>query len=160
MSQNAEHSRQPQPGSPDPTTQRTPQAPQTQQRAPLVTPTQPTHAPREPAPDATNADRPSPDRKPAAELLPQGERDKLTLRLQQALNTFVDSPRQAVEEADSVFDEVATHFTNTLTEQRRVLRSGWQDQDTKAQTEELRVALRQYREITERLLHMSAPAGR
>ncbi|MFF1674662.1 hypothetical protein ACFVYG_01260 [Streptomyces sp. NPDC058256] len=163
MSQNAEHARQSQPGNPDPTTQRTPQAPQTQQRAPLVTPTQPTHAPREPAPNATdaaNADRPSPDRKPAAELLPQGERDKLTLRLQQALNTFVDSPRQAVEEADSVFDEVATHFTNTLTEQRRVLRSGWQDQATKAQTEELRVAFRQYREITERLLHMSAPAGR
>ncbi|MFD9196209.1 hypothetical protein ACFWCA_49465, partial [Streptomyces phaeochromogenes] len=91
---------------------------------------------------------------------PQGERDKLTLRLQQALNTFIDSPRQAVEEADSVFDEVTTHFTNTLTEQRRVLRSGWQGQDTEAQTEELRVALRQYRELTERLLRMAAPAGR
>ncbi|MGI3200563.1 hypothetical protein ACRJ4W_22770 [Streptomyces sp. GLT-R25] len=102
----------------------------------------------------------SPDRKPVAELLPQGERDKLTLRLQQALNTFIDSPRQAVEEADSVFDEVTTHFTNTLTEQRRVLRSGrLQGQDTEAQTEELRVALRQYRELTERLLHMAAPTA-
>lgn len=156
MSHNAEHAPHPQTGSPAPATQRTPQAPQTQ-RAPQTPPTQPAHAPGEPA---TNADSPSPDRKPVAELLPQGERDKLTLRLQQALNTFVDSPRQAVEEADSVFDEVVTHFTNTLTEQRRVLRSAWQDQDTEAQTEELRVALRQYREITERLLHMSAPAGR
>ncbi|MEH0471650.1 hypothetical protein QA943_22890 [Streptomyces sp. B21-097] len=103
---------------------------------------------------------PAGGRKPTPEMLPQGERDKLTLRLQQALNTFVDSPRQAVEEADSVFDEVTTHFTNTLTERRRVLRSGWQGQDTEAQTEELRVALRQYREITERLLHMATPAGR
>jgi hypothetical protein len=153
MSHNAEHAPQPQPGSPDPAT---PNAPQTQ-RAPQVSPAQPAHAPREPA---INADRHSPDRKPVAALLPQGEYDKLTLRLQQALNTFVDSPRQAVEEADSVFDEVATHFTNTLTEQRRVLRSGWQDQDTEAQTEELRVALRQYREITELLLHMSAPTDR
>jgi len=67
---------------------------------------------------------PAGGRKPTPEMLPQGERDKLTLRLQQALNTFVDSPRQAVEEADSVFDEVTTHFTNTLTERRRVLRSG------------------------------------
>ncbi|MFM9448397.1 hypothetical protein [Streptomyces acidiscabies] len=146
MSQNAEHARQPQPGSPDPSAPRNPQAPVTK----------PTHEPSEPTTGAaTNADR-----KPVAELLPQGERDKLTLRLQQALNTFIDSPRQAVEEADSVFDEVTTHFTNTLTEQRRVLRSGWQDQDTEAQTEELRVALRQYRELTERLLHMAAPTGR
>ncbi|WP_106981120.1 hypothetical protein [Streptomyces fulvoviolaceus] len=156
MSHNAEPARQPQPGGTDPAPQRTPQAPQTQ-RAPQTPPAQPAHTPREPA---TTPDRPSLDRKPVAELLPQGEHDKLTLRLQQALNTFVDSPRQAVEEADSVFDEVATHFTNTLTEQRRVLRSGWQGQDAEAQTEELRVALRQYREITERLLHMSASAGR
>ncbi|MET9454910.1 hypothetical protein ABZY05_07440 [Streptomyces canus] len=162
MSQNAEHARQPQPGSPDPSAPRNPQAPQSQ-RAPQAPVTKPAHEPREPATNATNAanaGRPSPDRKPTPEMLPQGERDKLTLRLQQALNTFVDSPRQAVEEADSVFDEVTTHFTNTLTEQRRVLRSGWQGQDTEAQTEELRVALRQYREITERLLHMAAPAGR
>ncbi|MGW0761819.1 hypothetical protein ACWD1Y_36020 [Streptomyces sp. NPDC002814] len=158
MSHNAEHSRHPQTGSPDPATQRTPQTPQTQ-RAPQAPPTKPAHTPLEPATN-TDSPGPSPDRKPVAELLPQGERDKLTLRLQQALNTFVDSPRQAVEEADSVFDEVTTHFTNTLTEQRRVLRSGWQDQDTDAQTEELRIALRQYREITERLLHMAAPAGR
>ncbi|MEU4618106.1 hypothetical protein [Streptomyces umbrinus] len=159
MSQNAEHAPQPQPGSPDPSAQRTPQTPQSQ-RAPQAPLTKPAHEPREPTTPAANADHPSPDRKPVAELLPQGERDKLTLRLQQALNTFIDSPRQAVEEADSVFDEVTTHFTNTLTEQRRVLRSGRQGQDTEAQTEELRVALRQYRELTERLLHMAAPTGR
>ncbi|MFD6552570.1 hypothetical protein [Streptomyces sp. NPDC058398] len=102
----------------------------------------------------------SPDHGPGLELFPQGNRDKLALRLQQALHTFVDNPRQAVEEADSAFDEVATQFANSLTERRRVLRAGWQDQVTDAQTEELRLALRQYREITERLLHMPAPASR
>ncbi|MER5663446.1 hypothetical protein [Streptomyces mirabilis] len=115
------------------------------------------HARREPG---TNADSPSPDRKPTSDMLAQGERDKLTLRLQQAFSTFVDSPRQAVEEADTVFDDVTTQFTDTLKERRRALRASWQDPGTEAQTEELRLALRQYREITEGLLRMSAPAGR
>ncbi|MBV1941934.1 hypothetical protein ACFWBR_17680 [Streptomyces sp. NPDC060006] len=145
MSHTAEHTGQPQPGAPDPAIQRGPQAPRTE----------PAHASREPG---AGADGNAP--KAGQELVPQGERDKLTGRLQQALNTFVDSPRQAVEEADAVFDDVATQFTNTLTERRRVLRAGWQSQDTDAQTEELRLALRQYREITERLLDMAAPASR
>ncbi|WP_405864996.1 hypothetical protein [Streptomyces sp. NBC_00005] len=88
---------------------------------------EPTHAPREPG---TGAD--SPDRKLGQDLVPQVERDKFTLRLRQALTAFVDSPRQAVEEADAVFDEVATQFTNTLAERRRALRARWQDQDTDA----------------------------
>ncbi|MHA5054387.1 hypothetical protein [Streptomyces sp. SD15] len=144
MSHNAEHARQPQPVAADPAMQRAPQTPRAE----------PAHAPREPG---TSAD--SPDRELGPELVRQGDRDKFTLRLQQALATFVDSPRQAVEEADTVLDEVATRFTDTLTERRRVLRTGWQDPDTDAQTEELRLALRQYREIIERLLHMAVPAS-
>ncbi|WP_329115535.1 hypothetical protein [Streptomyces sp. NBC_01465] len=85
-------------------------------------------------------------------LLTQSERDKLTLRLTQALNTFVDSPRQAVSEADSAFDEIVTHLTETLDERRRMLRASWQGQGAGAETEELRLALRQYREITGKLL--------
>ncbi|MFF3411913.1 hypothetical protein ACFYW8_38310 [Streptomyces sp. NPDC002742] len=137
MSHNAEHARQPRPEAVDPTTQPAPQ--------PLRT--EPGRTLREPG-----AKTDSPDHRPGPELFPQGDRDKLTLRLQQALHTFVDSPRQAVEEADTAFDEAATQFTNSLTERRQVLRAGWQDTD--AQTEGLRLALRQYREITERLLHM------
>ena len=144
MSHNAEHARQPQPGAPDPAVRRAPQTLHTQSG----------HASRE---SGTSTD--SRDRKPGPEPVPQADRDKLTLRLQQTLNTFVDDPRQAVEEADAVFDEVATQFTDSLAERRRVLRAGWQDQDTDAQTEELRLTLRQYREITERLLHLSAPVG-
>ncbi|MFI6567274.1 hypothetical protein [Streptomyces sp. NPDC050534] len=141
MSHHAEHTPHPQTRVPDPAMQRAPQAPRTE----------PAHAPREPGTSA------GPDPKPGPDLIPQGDQDKLALRLQQALNTFVDNPRHAVEEADAVLDDVATQFTNALTEQRRVLRAGWQD--TGAQTEELRLALRQYRQITERLLHMSAPAS-
>jgi hypothetical protein len=144
MSHNAEHARQPQPGAAEPATQQAPQTPRTE----------PARASRGPG---ISAD--SPDRELGPELVPQGDRDKLTLRLQQALGAFVDSPRQAVEEADAILDEAATRFTDTLAERRRVLRTGWQDPDTDAQTEELRLALRQYREITERLLHMAAPAS-
>ncbi|WP_199827277.1 hypothetical protein [Streptomyces xylophagus] len=148
MSHSAEHARQPQPGAPDPATRRAPQTLHTQSG----------HASREPG-TSTSTSTDSPGRKPAPELVPPGDRDKLPLRLQQALNTFVDDPRQAVEEADAVFDEVVTQFTDSLAERRRVLRAGWQDQDTDPQTEELRLTLRQYREITERLLHMPAPTG-
>ncbi|MFD9074406.1 hypothetical protein [Streptomyces lasiicapitis] len=111
--------------------------------------TEPARTPREPALGAND-----PDRTPGSALLPQGERDKLTMRLQQALNTFVESPRQAVEEADRVLDEAVTQLTETLAERCRVLRAGWQGQDTEAQTEELRLALRQYRATTEQVLRM------
>ncbi|MBT2395329.1 hypothetical protein [Streptomyces sp. ISL-100] len=91
-----------------------------------------------------------------APLIPQGERDKLALRLQQAVNTFVDGPLRAVEEADSVFEEAARCLTDAVAERRGLLRSAWagKDRETEAETEELRVALRTYREATERLLRM------
>lgn len=106
-----------------------------------------------PAPAPAPAHTP-PRTAPDSVLLPQDERDKLGLRLQQALSTFVESPRQAVEEADSLFDDAVRHLTETLTERRRTLRASWQGQDTEAQTEELRLALRQYRESMERLLQI------
>ncbi|MFF0742563.1 hypothetical protein ACFYVL_19410 [Streptomyces sp. NPDC004111] len=87
-------------------------------------------------------------------LLPHGERDKLGLRLQQAVNRFVDEPRRAVEEADHVLEEAVRHVADTLAGQRRSLRAAWEDSDRQAETEELRIALRQYREVTERLLQL------
>ncbi|MFD0385800.1 hypothetical protein ACFQ2B_35960 [Streptomyces stramineus] len=66
----------------------------------------------------------------------------------------MENPHQAVEEADGVFDEAVAQLTETLAERRRVLRASWRNQGTEAQTEELRLALRQYKEITELLLRM------
>ncbi|MBT2530117.1 hypothetical protein J7E91_33370 [Streptomyces sp. ISL-99] len=102
---------------------------------------------------------PNPEATPAstsaeARLIPQGERDKLAMRLQQAVNTFVDGPRRAVEEADSVFEEAARCLTDAMAERRGTLRSAWSGKNREAETEELRVALRTYREATERLLRM------
>ncbi|CAM5499396.1 hypothetical protein SCANM124S_04694 [Streptomyces canus] len=87
-------------------------------------------------------------------LLPSTERDAIAVRLGHALNTFADTPLEALEEAESAFDEATAQLANALAERRRVLRAGWQDQDPEAQSDELRHALRQYREITQRLLHL------
>ncbi|MEU3334792.1 hypothetical protein ACWCQ1_22160 [Streptomyces sp. NPDC002144] len=92
-------------------------------------------------------------------LLPHEECDKLELRLRQAVSGFVDEPRNAVREADQVVEEIAGRFAEAVTRRRRTLRSSWQDGDearskgTHPDTEQLRLALRDYRELAERLLH-------
>ncbi|WP_030325573.1 hypothetical protein [Streptomyces sp. NRRL B-3229] len=93
-------------------------------------------------------------------LLPHEESDKLSTRLQHAVAGFVDEPRSAVEEADHVLEEVAARFADAVKERRRTLRNSWQAGDggqgkggAAGDTEQLRLALRDYRELTERLLH-------
>jgi len=87
-------------------------------------------------------------------LLSSIERDKVVRRLRHALNTFADTPREALEEAESAYDEATAQLVNALAERRRLLRADWQDQDSETQSDELRHALRQYREITQRLLQL------
>lgn len=85
-------------------------------------------------------------------LLPADERDRLTLRLQEALNNFADRPLEALEVAEAIFDEAAAHLASSLAKRRSALHDGWQDHDAATQSDELRHAMRQYREITQRLL--------
>ncbi|WP_338898512.1 hypothetical protein WBG99_25410 [Streptomyces sp. TG1A-60] len=91
-------------------------------------------------------------------LLPHDECDKLDLRLQHAVGEFVDGPRSAVEEADQVLEEVAARVTDAVSQRRRTLRASWQttadDRPASSDTEQLRLALRDYRELTERLLRL------
>jgi hypothetical protein len=87
-------------------------------------------------------------------LLPSAERDKIALRLGHALNTFADSPIEALEEAESAYDEATARLVDALAERRRLLRAAWQEQDPETDSTEIRLALRQYREITQRLLHL------
>ncbi|MEU6545772.1 hypothetical protein [Streptomyces sp. NPDC046859] len=112
--------------------------------------------------DQTRAQQPADQHRGAAErrasgpapLLPSDERDKIVRRLGRALNTFPDAPRESLEEAEGAFDEATAQLMAVLAEQRRTLRAGWQDQDPETQTAELHLALRQYREITQRLLRL------
>ncbi|MEU9655530.1 hypothetical protein [Streptomyces chartreusis] len=87
-------------------------------------------------------------------LVGNDESDKFELRLQHAVSGFVDGPRAAVEEADQVVEAIVARFAETVRERRRTLRTSWQDTEEKADTERLRLALRDYRELAERLLHI------
>ncbi|MFI2780995.1 hypothetical protein [Streptomyces sp. ALB3] len=87
-------------------------------------------------------------------LIPRDEQDALSLRMQQAVTDFVEDPRRAVESADNTFDRIVSSLTEALAERSRVLRASWQEQDTDAQTEELRLALQRYRDISEQLLRI------
>ncbi|MEW1773353.1 hypothetical protein [Streptomyces sp. NPDC086777] len=110
--------------------------------------------------DQTRAQQPA-DRPPGAEgrrttgpepLLPPEGRAEIVRRLGHAVNTFAETPRAALEEAEGAFDEAAAQLTTALSEVRRVLREGWHDRDPETDSAELRASLRQYRELTQRLL--------
>ncbi|MCI3274914.1 hypothetical protein [Streptomyces cylindrosporus] len=85
-------------------------------------------------------------------LLPSDGRDEIARRLGHAVNTFADSPRESLEEAEGAFDEATDQLVNALAERRRLLREGWAGLDPETQSAELRFALREYRELTGRLL--------
>ncbi|MEV7190524.1 hypothetical protein AB0N81_01775 [Streptomyces sp. NPDC093510] len=87
-------------------------------------------------------------------LLTSDERDEIVRRLGHAINTFADTPMEALEEADAALDETSAQLMKALAERRRALREGWQEQDPATRSVELRLALRQYREITQRLLRL------
>ncbi|MGV9253989.1 hypothetical protein [Streptomyces sp. NPDC003697] len=92
-------------------------------------------------------------------LLARDECDAFGGRLRRAVTGFVDAPRGAVEEADRVVDELADRLAEALTRRRRTLREAWQSADsgtsaTTPDTERLRLALRDYRELADRLLHI------
>jgi hypothetical protein len=66
-----------------------------------------------------------------------------------------------VEEADRLLEEIAAHVTDAVSRRRRTLRMTWQGGEagegrptTGADTEQLRLALRDYRELSRRLLHI------
>ncbi|WP_405629864.1 hypothetical protein [Streptomyces sp. NBC_00016] len=101
-----------------------------------------------------------------ASLLPDDECDRIASRMRHAVVGFVDGPRDAVAEADQVLEELAAQFTDAVDRRRRTLRGSWQSGSeggkdrsataaaTATDTEQLRLALRDYRELTERLLHL------
>ncbi|MEU0029732.1 hypothetical protein [Streptomyces sp. NPDC006335] len=85
-------------------------------------------------------------------LIPSDERDAIVRHLGHAVNHFADTPREALEEAEAAFDAAADALVKVLAERRGALRKSWKDQDTETRSTELRLALREYREITGRLL--------
>ena len=64
---------------------------------------------------------------------------------------FVDEPRKAVEEADTLVAEVMKRLAEVFADERRDLETQWERAD-EVSTEDLRLAMRRYRSFFERLL--------
>jgi hypothetical protein len=68
----------------------------------------------------------------------------------------VDDPREAMERADGLVEEIVITLTSSLTTRTSELRDRWKNAD-QSDTEQLRLALRDYRAMLEQLLAMSGP---
>jgi hypothetical protein len=86
-------------------------------------------------------------------LFPQGELQQFRVRWDQVQASFVDDPRRAVQDADTLVASMVKRIAEQFAEQRGKLEGQWSRGDD-VTTEELRRGLRQYRAFFERLLSM------
>lgn len=85
-----------------------------------------------------------------AALVDDADADRLRTRWQAIQSTFVDEPKQSVEQADALVTEVIQRLTETFQQQRQSLQS--QLDSDNVSTEDLRLGLQRYRSFFERLL--------
>ncbi|GAA2732712.1 hypothetical protein [Streptomyces nogalater] len=91
-------------------------------------------------------------------LLAREEVQEWERRMREAVGGFVEQPKGAVERADRTLEEIAARFSEAVKRRRRTLRMSWEGTEERGpgaetDTEQLRLALRDYRELAERLLH-------
>lgn len=84
-------------------------------------------------------------------LFPENELRDFRNRWDQAQGAFVDEPRQAVEQADSLVANVVKRLAEQFAEERAKMEKQW-DRGDNVSTEDLRQALRRYRSFFDRLL--------
>ncbi|BBX35773.1 hypothetical protein MMAG44476_10989 [Mycolicibacterium mageritense DSM 44476 = CIP 104973] len=84
-------------------------------------------------------------------LFADDNRSRLRSRWDELQAAFVDDPKQCVEKADSLVAEVVDQLTSSFSDARSRLEAQWARGED-ASTEELRVALKRYREFFQRLL--------
>jgi len=107
--------------------------------------TQPSRLPNPAATDgATNSGGAEP-------LCPTGEAESFRGRWVEVQTGFVDEPRHAVEQADSMVAEMMKRLATVFADERGKLEEQWSRGDD-ISTEDLRQALRRYRSFFDRLL--------
>jgi hypothetical protein len=84
-------------------------------------------------------------------LLPQEEAADFQERWAALQTSFVDEPRRAVQEGDSLVAELMQRLANSFAEERQGLEAQW-DRGDDVSTEDLRIALQRYRSFFDRLL--------
>ena len=88
------------------------------------------------------------DREP---LFEAADRDRFSESWTSIQAAFVDDPRDAVKEADTLVAELMQRLAETFSQERSRLESQW-DRDEDVSTEDLRIALQRYRSFFDRLL--------
>lgn len=84
-------------------------------------------------------------------LFPSEELQGLRTRWKEIQTAFVDEPRKAVEQADSLVASAMKRLAEVFAEERSGLEKQW-DRGESVSTEDLRVALQRYRAFFDRLL--------
>jgi len=109
-----------------------------------------------PAPD-DRAQEPAqmPEAGPPSPLFDDAESDRLRSRWADAQTAFVDSPQQAVKDADALVAELMQQLAETFASERSALEEQWARGED-VTTEELRIVLTRYRSFFERLLDVKA----
>ncbi|MFF4423874.1 hypothetical protein ACFY04_24355 [Streptomyces sp. NPDC001549] len=102
----------------------------------------------EPVADGQVESEKEPDTAP---LLGTQEAEELRTRWQEIQQGFVDDPKQSVLAADGLVAEVMQLLATTFADHKQGLESQWHRGEEVA-TEDLRLALRQYRSFFDRLL--------
>ncbi len=104
-------------------------------------------------PPATPADSASAKTQPPAEesLLNEEDLSGLRLRWNDVQAGFVDDPRECVQKADALVSAIVDRLTTGFSEVRSRLEAQWA-RGEEASTEDLRLALKRYREFFQRLL--------
>ena len=88
------------------------------------------------------------ERRPLLEEEATGE---VRSRWEKIQGGFVDEPRRAVEEADTLVAELMQQLADSFAEERKGLEGQW-DRGDEVSTEDLRIALQRYRSFFDRLL--------
>ncbi len=88
-----------------------------------------------------------------APLFAQNEAGDFRTRWTDIQASFVDEPRQSVEQADTLVAEVMQRLATVFADERKRLEQQW-DRGGDTNTEELRLALQRYRSFFDRLLTM------
>ena len=86
-----------------------------------------------------------------SQLFPDNELNELRARWDKAQIGFVDEPRAAVEQADSLVATVVKRIAEQFAAERADLEHQW-DRGSEVSTEDLRQAIRRYRSFFDRLL--------
>jgi hypothetical protein len=84
-------------------------------------------------------------------LFADGELEGLRSRWTDVQSAFVDDPRDCVQKADSLVADVVEKLTSGFSQARSRLEEQWA-RGEEASTEDLRIALKRYRDFFERLL--------